>query len=44
VNELPTEPLVLDGRNLYEPQLMRSLGIDCVGSGRGVRAVPTWKG
>jgi len=31
---------VLDGRNLYEPELMRSLGIDYVGIGRGVRAVP----
>jgi len=27
VNELPTEPLVLDGRNLYEPELMRSLAM-----------------
>ena len=34
------QPLVLDGRNLYEPELMRSLGIDYVGIGRGVRAVP----
>jgi len=33
------QPLVLDGRNLYEPELMRSLGIDYVGIGRGVRAV-----
>ena len=32
------QPLVLDGRNLYEPELMRSLGIDYVGIGRGVRA------
>ena len=31
------QPLVLDGRNLYEPELMRSLGIDYVGIGRGVR-------
>ena len=38
------QPLVLDGRNLYEPELMRSLGIDYVGIGRGVRAAPTWKG
>ena len=32
------QPLVLDGRNLYEPELMRSLGIEYVGIGRGVRA------
>jgi len=31
------QPLVLDGRNLYEPELMRSLGIDYVGIGRGTR-------
>ena len=35
------QPLILDGRNLYEPELMRSMGIDYVGIGRGVRAVPT---
>jgi UDPglucose 6-dehydrogenase len=29
------QPLVLDGRNLYEPELMRSFGIDYVGIGRG---------
>jgi UDPglucose 6-dehydrogenase len=29
------QPLILDGRNLYEPGLMRSLGIDYVGIGRG---------
>ena len=29
------QPLVLDGRNLYEPELMRSLGITYVGIGRG---------
>jgi UDPglucose 6-dehydrogenase len=28
-------PLVFDGRNLYEPGLMRSLGIEYVGIGRG---------
>jgi UDPglucose 6-dehydrogenase len=31
------QPLVLDGRNLYEPALMQALGIDYVGVGRGVR-------
>ncbi len=29
------QPLILDGRNLYEPELMRSLGIEYVGVGRG---------
>jgi UDPglucose 6-dehydrogenase len=29
------QPLVFDGRNLYAPALMRSLGIDYVGIGRG---------
>jgi UDPglucose 6-dehydrogenase len=29
------QPLVLDGRNLYEPALMRSFGIDYIGVGRG---------
>ena len=28
-------PLILDGRNLYDPALMRELGIDYVGIGRG---------
>lgn len=31
------QPLILDGRNLYEPELMRSMGIDYLGVGRGVR-------
>jgi UDPglucose 6-dehydrogenase len=29
------EPLVFDGRNLYEPALMKSLGIEYAGIGRG---------
>ena len=29
-------PLILDGRNLYEPELMRVLGIDYMGIGRAV--------
>jgi UDPglucose 6-dehydrogenase len=29
------QPLILDGSNLYEPDLMRALGIDYVGVGRG---------
>ena len=32
------QPLVLDGRNLYEPELMQAIGIEYVGIGRGVRA------
>ena len=28
------QPLILDGRNLYEPDLMRAFGIDYVGVGR----------
>jgi len=35
------QPLVLDGRNLYEPELMRTLAIDYVGVGRGVRPAVT---
>jgi UDPglucose 6-dehydrogenase len=31
------QPLILDGRNLYEPALMHDLGIEYVGIGRGVR-------
>ena len=29
------QPLVFDGRNLYEPELMRALGIEYAGIGRG---------
>ena len=29
------QPLILDGRNLYEPELMQAFGIDYVGIGRG---------
>ena len=32
------QPLILDGRNLYEPALMREFGIDYVGVGRGATA------
>ena len=31
------QPLILDGRNLYEPALMQALGIDYVGIGRGAK-------
>jgi len=33
------QPLVLDGRNLYEPALMREFGIDYVGVGRSAAVV-----
>jgi UDPglucose 6-dehydrogenase len=29
--------VVIDGRNLYDPALMKSLGIEYVGIGRGAR-------
>jgi UDPglucose 6-dehydrogenase len=31
------QPLVFDGRNLYDPALMREFGIDYCGIGRGNR-------
>ena len=33
------QPLILDGRNLYEPDLMKALGIDYVGVGRSAALV-----
>ena len=38
IKETLKQPLILDGRNLYEPALMQALGIDYVGIGRGVKA------
>ena len=37
VNELRLlkQPVIIDGRNLYEPALMESLGFEYVGIGRG---------
>jgi len=35
------QPLILDGRNLYEPELMQAFGIDYVGIGRGARPAST---
>ncbi|MCC7546144.1 MAG: UDP-glucose/GDP-mannose dehydrogenase family protein [Burkholderiales bacterium] len=32
------EPVVFDGRNLYDPDMMRESGIDYYGVGRGLRA------
>jgi UDPglucose 6-dehydrogenase len=34
------QPMILDGRNLYDPALMRALGIDYLGIGRGVKPLP----
>ncbi|GCL64383.1 UDP-glucose dehydrogenase family protein [Pseudaquabacterium pictum] len=33
------QPLILDGRNLYEPALMRAFGIDYIGVGRAAAAL-----
>jgi UDPglucose 6-dehydrogenase len=33
------QPLVLDGRNLYEPALMKAMGIDYQGVGRGTAQI-----
>ena len=37
IKALLKQPVVFDGRNLYEPQLVASLGIEYFGIGRGVR-------
>ena len=34
------QPLVLDGRNLYEPELMRAYGIDYAAIGRSAKLAP----
>jgi UDPglucose 6-dehydrogenase len=34
------QPVVFDGRNIFEPELMASLGFEYHGIGRGIRAVP----
>ena len=34
------QPVVIDGRNLYDPKLMRSLGIDYDAIGRKAVAMP----
>ena len=34
------QPVVFDGRNLYDPALMRALGIEYIGVGRGDRGAP----
>jgi UDPglucose 6-dehydrogenase len=35
IKSLLKQPVVIDGRNMYEPQLMKSLGIEYSGIGRG---------
>ena len=35
IKSLLKQPVVVDGRNLYEPELMKSLGIEYTGIGRG---------
>ena len=35
IKSLLKQPVVVDGRNLYEPELMKSLGIEYAGIGRG---------
>jgi UDPglucose 6-dehydrogenase len=35
------QPLILDGRNLYDPALMQAFGIDYVGIGRGAQVSPS---
>ena len=35
IKALLKQPVVIDGRNLYEPTLMHSLGIEYIGIGRG---------
>mgnify|MGYP003478156192 FL=1 len=34
------QPIVLDGRNLYEPELMAAMGIDYEGIGRKAATAP----
>ncbi len=34
------QALVFDGRNIYDPALLRALGIECQGIGRGTAAAP----
>ena len=36
IRDLLAEPLIFDGRNLYDPALLRTLGIEYHGIGRGV--------
>ena len=40
IRTLLKTPLVIDGRNLFEPELMRSLGIEYQAIGRGESIKP----
>jgi len=37
IKSLLKQPVVIDGRNLYEPRMMESLGIEYIGIGRGLQ-------
>jgi UDPglucose 6-dehydrogenase len=38
IKSLLKQPVVIDGRNLYEPRTMAALGIEYIGIGRGMRS------
>jgi UDPglucose 6-dehydrogenase len=38
MRRLLRQPLVFDGRNLYEPALMQAMGLEHIGIGRGAPA------
>jgi UDPglucose 6-dehydrogenase len=35
LKELLTQPIIIDGRNLYDPEMMKAMGIEYKGVGRG---------
>jgi UDPglucose 6-dehydrogenase len=37
IKSLLRQPVIIDGRNLYDPQTMQALGIDYTGIGRAAR-------
>ena len=41
IRELMSRPIVIDGRNIYEPSLMHSLGFTYRGMGRGTEPAPS---
>jgi len=43
VKSLLKQPVVIDGRNLYEPRMMEALGVEYIGIGRGVQPGATNK-